>query len=168
MHKNRLLINAPALALALMLTTTACTAPTPQNTPAVAGTAAQSNPIIGEWTMTSLELQAGGDMKKVPFSGQIIFTEAGTVSVQATNPDTTAADTPYTVRGYEAFYGDATIDAGAGTFSVVVESAAARALIGQTLHRNFEVRDDTLVLTPVDPAEGWRVTYERATAGGTR
>lgn len=118
--------------------------------------------------MTTLELQASGDMKKVPFSGQITFTEAGTVTGQAMDPDTTAADTPYTVRGYEAFYGDATIDAGAGTFSVVVESAAARALIGQTLGRNFEVRDDTLVLTPVGPAEGWRVTYKRATAGGTR
>jgi hypothetical protein len=168
MNKNKLLINAPALALALLLTTTACTAPTPQNTPAAAGTAAKSDPVIGEWTMTTLELGTGGEMQQVPFSGQIIFTDAGTVSVQAMNPDTGAADTPYTVQGYEAFYGDATIDANAGTFSVVVESAAARALIGQTLSRNFEVRDDTLVLTPVDPSEGWRVTYERTTDEGKR
>ena len=27
--------------------------------------------------------------------------------------------------------------------------------------RNFEVSGDRLVLTPPDPSEGWRVTYER-------
>lgn len=63
------------------------------------------------------------------------------------------------MQGYEAFYGDATIDAGAGRFSVDVVSAAARRLIGETLVRNFEVTDDTLVLTPIDASGGWRVTY---------
>jgi hypothetical protein len=168
MNKNKLLTIAPALALALLLTTTACTAPSPQSTSATAETPAQADPIIGEWTMTTLEFGTGGEMQEVPFSGQIIFTDAGTVSGQAMNPDTAAADTPYPVQGYEAFYGDASVDADAGTFSVVVESAAARALIGQTLSRNFEVTDDTLVLTPVDPSEGWRVTYERAAAEETR
>jgi hypothetical protein len=162
MKKNKQLITAPMLALGLLLTTTACIAPAQQNAGATE-TAAQSDPIIGEWTMTTLEFATDGELQEVPFAGQIIFTDAGTVSVQAMNPDTTAADTPYTVQGYEAFYGDATIDADAGTFSVVVESAAARDLVGQTLSRNFEVKEDTLVLTPVDPSEGWRVTYERAT-----
>jgi hypothetical protein len=27
--------------------------------------------------------------------------------------------------------------------------------------RVFELTGDTLVLTPADPSEGWRVTYER-------
>ncbi|WP_163167725.1 lipocalin-like domain-containing protein [Arthrobacter sp. Alg241-R88] len=163
MKKSKLLIPAPLLALGLLLTTSACTAPAPQNASEASGTADQSDSIIGEWTMTTLEFGTGGELQQVPFSGQIIFTDAGTVSVQAMNPDTTAPDTPYTVQGYEAFYGDAAIDADAGRFSVAVESAAARDLIGQTLSRNFEVTDDTLVLTPVDPSEGWRVTYERAT-----
>ena len=79
------------------------------------------------------------------------------------NPDTTAPDGPYTINGYEAFYGSATIDDDQETFSVDVESAAVRDLIGQTLTRSFEVMDDTLVLTPTDPAETWRVSYERVT-----
>lgn len=112
--------------------------------------------------MTTLEFETDGEFAVVPFGGQIIFTDAGTVAVQAQNPDRTAPDTAYTVQGYEAFYGDATIDEDGGSFSVEVESAAARDLIGQTLVRNFEVTDDTLVLTPVDASEGWRVTYERA------
>lgn len=160
---KKLLIATPALVLGLLLTTTACTAPAAQKTPEPSETTSSSNPIIGEWTMTTLEFEADGEFADVPFGGQIIFTDAGTVAVQAMNPDTTAPDTAYTVEGYEAFYGDAAIDADAGTFSVEVESAAARDLIGQTLTRNFEVTDDTLVLTPVDPSEGWRVTYERAT-----
>ena len=41
------------------------------------------------------------------------------------------------------------------------EHAAARDLVGQELSRAYEVTDDTLVLTPTDPAETWRVTYER-------
>jgi Lipocalin-like domain len=167
MNKNKLLTTSPLLALALLLTTTACTAPAPQATSDATVAVAQPDPIVGEWTMASLEVGTGTELQNVPYSGQIIFTDAGTVSVQAMNPDTAAADTPYTVRGYEAFYGDATIDPGAGTFSVVVESAAARDLIGQTLRRNFEVTDDTLVLTPVDPSEGWRVTYQRATNSGS-
>lgn len=160
---KKLLIGAPTLALGLLLTTTACAAPAGETTSAASETAAAVDPIIGEWTMSTLEFETDGEFAVVPFAGQIIFTDAGTVAVQAQNPDTTAPDTAYTVQGYEAFYGDATIDQDAGTFSVDVVSAAARDLIGQTLVRNFEVTDDTLVLTPVDASEGWRVTYERAT-----
>lgn len=161
MKKNHL-IAAPALALGLLLSTSACAASTTQDAPTPSATASSSAAIIGEWTMSRLEFETDGEFAVVPFGGQIIFTDAGTVAVQAQNPDTTAPDTAYTVQGYEAFYGDASIDADAGTFSVDVVSAAARDLIGQTLVRNFEVTDDTLVLTPVDASEGWRVTYERA------
>ncbi|KJL27507.1 lipocalin-like domain-containing protein [Microbacterium oxydans] len=160
--KKKLLLAAPTLAIGALLTLTACSAPAAQDAPAPVVETATSDPIIGEWTMTSLEFSTDGEFADVPFGGQIIFTEAGTVAVQAQNPDATAPDTAYTVQGYEAFYGDATIDEDAGTFSVEVESAAARDLIGQTLVRNFEVTDDTLVLTPVDASEGWRVTYEHA------
>ncbi len=163
--KTRLNITAPVLAFGLLLTATGCSTPAgpADASPATASEApAATDTIVGEWTMTTLEFQTDGQFEEVPFSGQIIFTDAGTVSVQAQNPDTSAADTAYTVQGYEAFYGDAEIDADAGTFSVDVESAAARDLIGQTLTRNYEVTDDTLVLTPIDPAEGWRVTYDRA------
>ncbi|WP_261776059.1 MULTISPECIES: hypothetical protein [unclassified Rhodococcus (in: high G+C Gram-positive bacteria)] len=52
-------------------------------------------------------------------------------------------------------------DGTSGTFTISVEAAPARGLIGQTLHRAYEVDGDTLVPTPSDPAHGFRVTYER-------
>jgi hypothetical protein len=117
--------------------------------------------LAGEWRMTSLEVGTEGNLRPVPYSGQIIFTKSGTMSVQAMNPDANAPDTPYTMSGYEAFYGNVTVDRAARTFDVTVESSLVRDLIGQRLTRVFEVSRDTLVLTPTDPAEGWRATYER-------
>lgn len=111
--------------------------------------------------MTSLEVGTEGNLRPVPYSGQIIFTKSGTMSVQAMNPDTNAPDTPYTLNGYEAFYGQVTVNSAARTFVVTVESSAVRNLIGQRLTRVFKVSGHTLVLTPTNPAEGWRVTYER-------
>jgi len=155
------LLIAP-LTLALMIAITACTstASTPNATSTAAGSSAQANPLSGEWRMTSLEGGGPDAYTEIPYGGQIQF-NSETVSVQAMNPDTTAADTAYTVQGYEAFYGDVTVDEEAGSFSVEVESALARELIGQTLTRNYEVTDDTLVLTPIDASEGWRATYVR-------
>jgi Lipocalin-like domain len=117
--------------------------------------------LAGAWRMTSLEVGTEGNLERVPYSGQIVFTRAGTMSVQAMNPDPDAADTPYTRNGYEAFYGTVRVDKSAGRFAVTVESSLVRDLIGQRLTRVFDVSGDTLVLTPPDPAEGWRATYER-------
>ena len=42
------------------------------------------SPIVGAWQMTSLESAAAdGTYSTVPYSGQVIFTEGGTLSVQA-------------------------------------------------------------------------------------
>lgn len=118
--------------------------------------------IIGAWRMTSLEVpDAGGQMQTIPYSGQVIFTEGGTLSVQAMNPDAAAPDNPYTLNGYEAYYGPVAIDEAGKTFEITIESAAVRNLIGQTFERAFDVSGDTLVLTPTNPDENWRVTYER-------
>lgn len=67
------------------------------------------------------------------------------------------------LQGYESFHGDLVTesDGTSGTFTISVESALARDLIGQTLHRAHEVDGDTLVPTPSDPADGFRATYER-------
>ena len=128
--------------------------------PACAGES--GSPLTGAWRMTSLEVGANpGSFRPVPYSGQIIFTERGTMSVQAMNPDTAAPPTPYTVNGYEAFYGPVTIDEADGSFVVTVESSLVRGLIGQSLERRFEVSGDRLILTPANPQEGFRVTYER-------
>jgi plastocyanin len=117
--------------------------------------------LVGEWRMTELEISSEGDFQSVPYSGHVIFTKSGTMSVQAMNPDPSAPDTAYTVNGYEAYYGTVDVDRRAGSFTLTVESALARDLIGQELTRGFDVAGRTLVLTPADPAEGWRVTYER-------
>ncbi|AZZ51798.1 lipocalin-like domain-containing protein [Rathayibacter festucae] len=155
---------APALAAGLLATLTACSTGTgsAEQDPAESTASAGSASPVGTWSMTLLEDSAAGEFQSIPYSGQIVITPS-TVSVQAMNPDTTAPDGPYTIDGYEAFYGPATIDDDEDTFSVDVESAAVRELIGQTLTRSFEVTDDTLVLTPTDPAETWRVSYERVT-----
>lgn len=118
--------------------------------------------LSGVWRMTSLEVgTTADDLQEVPYSGQIVFTEAGTMSVQAMNPDADAVPTPYTANGYEAFYGRIAIDDEAKTFVVTVESSLVRDLIGQDLERAFEVMEDQLVLTPTSPDEHFRVTYER-------
>ena len=83
------------------------------------------------------------------------------MSVQAMNPDASVPATAYTINGYEAFYGTVAVNKAAGTFAVTVESSAVRNLIGQRLTRAFTVTGDRLVLTPTNPAEGWRVTYAR-------
>jgi hypothetical protein len=124
-------------------------------------TARGVGPLAGAWRMTSLEVGTEGNLQRVPYAGQIVFTTAGTMSVQAMNPDPNAADTPYTRNGYEAFYGRVTVDKAAGRFAVTVDSSLVRELVGQRLTRVFDVSGDTLVLTPPDPAEGWRATYER-------
>lgn len=120
-------------------------------------------PIDGQWRMTSLEAGGEGNYLEVPYSGQVIF-DGELFSVQASNPDVAAPDTSYTVSGYEAYYGLVDVDEDEGSFTVEVENALARDLVGQTLERRFEVDGDTLVLTPADPSEGWRVTYERSNA----
>lgn len=118
--------------------------------------------LSGAWRMISLESGTKvGNLQEVPYSGEIVFTEAGTMSVQAMNPDADAAPTPYTMNGYEAFYGSLDVDEEAKTFVVTVDSALVRDLIGQDLERAFEVSENQLILTPTSPDEFWRVTYER-------
>ncbi|NHT78761.1 lipocalin-like domain-containing protein [Rhizobiaceae bacterium CRRU44] len=119
------------------------------------------SPIIGAWRMTALEVGAAGNLQTIPYSGQLVFTQGGTLSVQAMNPDANAADTPYTTKAYEAYYGPVEIDDARNIFAITVESSLVRNLIGQRLERKFEVTGDKLVISPVDAAEGWRVSYDR-------
>lgn len=118
--------------------------------------------IVGAWRMTSLQFtNSEGRMAEVPYSGQVIFSQGGTLSVQAMDPDATAKPTTYTTDGYEAYYGPVEIDEANSTFAITVESSLVRGLIGQKLVRKFEVTEGRLVILPADPREGWRVTYER-------
>jgi hypothetical protein len=122
----------------------------------------RKSPLIGVWRMTSLEVgDSAGQLRRIPYSGQIVFTEAGTMSVQAMNPDRNAAPTPYTSNGYEAFYGTVDIDDAKGTFVVTVESSLVQSLIGQKMHRVFRVTNNEMVLASANPQEKFRVAYER-------
>ena len=157
----------PAIAITLFLTPAACSSgpqaatQTVTATTTASGSTVAASPINGSWRMTTLQVTADGTRQTVPYTGQVTFTPSGTMLVQAMNPDAQAPDTAYTVGGYEAFYGPVTIDEAAGSLVVEVESAVVRDLIGQRLSRNYEVSGDTLVLTPTDASEGWRVSYER-------
>ena len=118
--------------------------------------------IIGAWRMTSLQTtNPDGSVMDIPYSGQVIFSEAGTLSVQAMDANPDAEATTYTVNGYEAYYGPVEIDEEDGTFTITVESSLVRDLIGQQLTRVLEVDGDQLLITPANSEETWRVTYER-------
>lgn len=147
-------MNAPTLALLLVSSAAAL--------PGLAAAEGVDERLAGVWTMTALEVAgADGTMQPVDYAGQISFTADGHVAVQAMNPDLEAPDTAYTREGYEACYGRVETDEAAGSFTMTVESALARDLIGEELVRRYEVVGDQLVLTPADPAEGWRVSYEQ-------
>ncbi len=124
-------IKIAPLALALVLTLLASAPPFTQASTRDRG----MGRLVGEWRMTSLETGTEGNLQRVPYSGQIIFTRSRTMSVQAMNPDPNAPDTPYTRNGYEAFFGTVTVDKAAGTFAVTVTSSLVRDLIGQRLTR---------------------------------
>jgi len=119
------------------------------------------SPIIGAWRMSELKVGTAGNLQAIPYSGQLVFTKGGTLSVQAMNPDADAADTPYTTKAYEAYYGPVEIDDAKNIFAITVESSLVRNLIGQRLERKFEVTGDKLVISPVNAEEGWRVSYDR-------
>lgn len=117
--------------------------------------------LIGAWKMVKFETGTAEVLKEIPYTGQLIITDAGTLSAQARNPDRTVPDSAYTVNGYEALYGDIKIDDAAGRFMLTVNSALASGLIGQKMERAFIISGNKLELSPVDKSEGWRVTYER-------
>ena len=163
---RKLTIAPVALAVGLAVALLTAVPPFAQSSSAERGSerldrAPSAGSLVGVWRMTSLEIGAEGYLRPVPYTGQVVFSRAGTMSVQAMNPDPSAPDTSYTRNAYEAFYGHFAVDKTAGTFVVTVESSLVRDLIGQSLTRVYDVRGDTLVLTPPDPAEGWRATYER-------
>ncbi len=140
------------LNIAIMLAFTAAVI-----TPSIAQDRSSADLLTGVWQSLPPE---GVAAEQPHFTGQIVFSDAGTMSVQAMDPDATLS-TAYMVNGYEAFYGTFETDEAKGTFVVTVEAALARDLIGQALERAFAVTEDRLTLTPTNPEETWSVTYER-------
>ncbi|MCE9687342.1 lipocalin-like domain-containing protein [Shewanella sp. AS16] len=120
----------------------------------------EKSPLIGAWRMTKLEVLVDGKLEKVSCSGQLIITDAGTLSAQAMDSNPNATPTTFTMNGYEALYGDIDINDSLNQFEITIQSSLVRDLIGRKMKRKFTISDRKMVLSPVDASEGWRVTYE--------
>jgi hypothetical protein len=68
----------------------------------------------------------------------------------------------YAQGGYEASFGRYDVDERAHTFTLHVEGALVRSLVGEHLTRVYELSETQLVVNPASPNEHWRVTWEQA------
>ncbi|WP_127019293.1 lipocalin-like domain-containing protein [Rheinheimera mangrovi] len=123
--------------------------------------AKETSPLVGAWRMVKLEVLVDGKLQSIPYTGQLIVTDAGTLSAQAMDANPKAAPTPFTANGYEALYGKISIDDSLNQFEVEIQSSLVRDLIGKKMQRKFEVTAEGMILSPLDEKEGWRVTYDR-------
>ena len=122
--------------------------------------------FAGAWRLASLE-QPGADGKvhKADSSGLFVFTRDGHLSVQVMDRNaqaqTTGAGQQYSQGGYEASWGTYTVDERAHTFTLHVEGALVRALIGKDLPRSYQFLGNRLIVKSTHPGEHWRVVWER-------
>ena len=121
----------------------------------------EKSPLVGAWRMTKLEVLVDGKLQPIPYTGQLIITDAGTLSAQAMDSNPNAAPTTFTINGYEALYGRIDIDDSLNQFEVEIQSSLVRELIGEKMKRKFQITEQGMILAPLDEKEGWRVTYER-------
>jgi hypothetical protein len=84
------------------------------------------------------------------------------MAVQVMYLHTASTASPYLQAGYEASFGRYELDPQTHRLSYHVEGALVRTLIGQRQQRNYAVSGNALIITPVDPAEHWRVTWTRS------
>ena len=89
----------------------------------------------------------------------LVFTREGRASVQVMyrNVQTGSA---YAQGGYEASYGSYRID-DSSTFTVHVDGALVRTLIGKDLKRRYEISGNRLTVKSTNPNEHWKVVWER-------
>jgi len=125
-----------------------------------------SNPLAGTWRLVTLEEPLpDGTMRPVDATGQFVFTTDGHASVQVMmrEPETggSAGPVQYSQGGYEASFGRYTVDEQTRTFTLDIEGALVRSLVGKALPRRFELTDNRLVVRPTASDERWRVTWER-------
>ena len=121
------------------------------------------DPFVGSWRLVSLEHTGpDGKVDKADCSGQFVFTADGHAAVQVMYRNTAQAEsTQYAQGGYEATFGPYTVDGQAHTFTLHVDGALVRALVGQDLRRTYAFAGNQLTVGPVNKAEGWRVVWAR-------
>ena len=118
--------------------------------------------LVGAWHLAALEEPGtDGALHAADATGQLLFTPDGHVSVHVMYRDQTAGPPAYSVGGYEATFGTYRIHPGARTFTIHVEGALVRSLIGKDLPRAFEHVAGQLIVTSTHPNEHWKVTWVR-------
>ena len=122
--------------------------------------------LVGAWRLASLEEQgADGQLHKVDYTGMIVYTRDGHMSVQimARDPKAPPPSGPvqYEQGGYEGYYGRYDIDERAHSVTHHVEGALVRTLIGNDLTRVYEFSGKQLILKSSRPDEHWTVVWER-------
>ena len=123
------------------------------------------NRFVGAWRLVALEEQGpDGKPHRCDCTGMFVFTHDGHAAVQVLtrSPQAAAAGSAkYSAGGYEASFGSYVVDEGAHTFTLHIEGALVRTLIGKDLPRSYEFTANQLVVRPASPDEHWRVTWER-------
>ena len=122
--------------------------------------------LIGAWRLASLEEQdTDGQLHKVDYTGMIVYTRDGHMSVQIMARDPKAAPpagpVQYELGGYEGYYGRYDLDERAHSVTHHVEGALVRTLIGNDLTRLYEFSGKQLILKSSRQDEHWIVVWER-------
>ena len=121
--------------------------------------------FVGAWRLASLdEPGADGKIHRADCTGLFVFTRDGHASVQVMYRTPAGGNTgsvQYAQGGYEASYGRYDVDEHAQTWTLHVEGALVRSLVGKDLRRLYEFSGNQLIVKPSSPDEHWRVTWER-------
>ena len=121
-----------------------------------------NGPLVGSWQLQSLEEPgADGAMRVADATGQFVFTADGHIAVQVMYRSASDGPPAYSFNGYEATFGTYRVDDRTHAFTFHVDGALVRDLVGKDLPRAYEVTDHKLVITSTNPAEHWRVTWQR-------
>jgi len=118
------------------------------------------NPFVGAWKLVLLEeTSADGQVHKADCAGLFVFTSEGKASVQVMY-QTAQTGSAYAQSGYEASYGSYRIE-DSSTFTLHVDGALVRTLIGKDLKRVYQISGNRLTVKSTDPKEHWEVVWER-------
>jgi hypothetical protein len=122
--------------------------------------------LVGGWRLVWLEeADADGKAQRPHCTGLLVYTADGHMSVQVmyrnTQPANQEGQVQYAQGGYEATFGTYTIDERVHTFTLHVEGAMVRSLVGKDLVRTFEFSGKQMIVKAANPHEHWRVAWER-------
>ena len=169
--------NATRFLVAALSIASACGAPDKRP-------ARNASPLIGTWLMRSIETtdSAGRTIETSHPAGIIIYTPEGRMAVQIMvsprpsvpavpeGPDQVTAwsgeQARRVVETYDAYFGTYTVDEVKHVVTHHVEGELRPNYVGAAYRRAYDVQGDRLILSSTNPAEPWRVVWERARQAG--